>query len=110
MLTPRSSARRASSLNFNSLCAISLLYLLLSLRPGQLALALGLGLLGHDLGEHVRLAKNQVLVGAELHFGAAVLRVDDLVTDLDVHGDVLPVLVTATRADRHDAAALGLLH
>jgi len=34
---------------------------------------------------------------------------DDLVIDLDVHLDVLPVLVTSAGADREDSAALRLL-
>src|SRR6266540_582783 len=81
----------------------------LCLGAGELALALGLALRGHDLREHVRLAEDQVLLRTDLDFGAAVLRVDDLVTDLHVQRDVVYVLVTATRADREHAAALGLL-
>src|SRR5687767_14192557 len=62
-----------------------------------------------DLGEHVRFAQDQVVVGAELDLGAAVLREDDLVTVLEVHLDVLAVLVAGARANREDAAALRLL-
>ena len=63
----------------------------------------------HDLGENVGLAQDQVLLGAELDLGAAVLGEDDLVTLLDVHLDVLAVFVPRAGADREDAPALRLL-
>src|SRR6188474_2051784 len=62
-----------------------------------------------DLGQDVRLAQDQDLVGADLDLGAAVLGEDDLVTLLDVHLDVLAVLVPRPGADSQDAAALRLL-
>src|SRR5215213_11823069 len=74
----------------------------LGLRAGQLAVA-------NDLGEHVRLTKNQDLVGAELDLGPAVLAEDDLVAFLEIHLDVLPVLVPSAGADSEDTAALWLL-
>src|SRR5499427_10217666 len=63
----------------------------------------------HDLGEHVRLAQDQVLVGADLDLGPAVLGEDDLVAVLQVHCDELSVVVPGARADGEDAAALRLL-
>src|SRR6476619_351929 len=62
-----------------------------------------------DLGEYVRLAQDQNLVGADLDLGAAVLGEDDLVALRDVHLDALPVLVARAGADRQDLAALRLL-
>src|SRR3954467_9804400 len=62
-----------------------------------------------DLGEDVRLAEDQDIVGADLDLGPAVLAEDDLVARCDVHGDVLAVVVTRTRTDREDLAALRLL-
>src|SRR6185503_12219687 len=62
-----------------------------------------------DLGQDVRLAQDQDLVGSELDLGPAVLGEDDLVTLLDVHLDVLPVLVARAGTDREDLAALRLL-
>src|SRR5919198_1156193 len=70
LLTPASSARRASSSNFRIFAAMKG-------PPGLLA----------DDGEHVAGGQDQVLLALDLHLGAAVLRVDDLVPDLDVHGD-----------------------
>src|ERR687891_335734 len=96
-LTPRSSARRASSLKSSSLCAIGSVSLLDSRAVAD------------DLRQDVRLAQDQVLVGADLDLGAAVLGEDDLVTLLQVHLDVLAVLVPGAGADRQDTAALRLL-
>ena len=62
-----------------------------------------------DLGQDVRLTKDQNLVDAELDLGAAVLAEDDLVALLEIHGDVLAVLVAGTGTDGKDAAALRLL-
>src|SRR5262245_56791984 len=67
------------------------------------------GAVADDLGQDVRLAQDQDLVGAELDLGAAVLGEDDLVTLLHVHLDVLPVLVAGAGADGEDLAALRLL-
>src|SRR5919112_6791628 len=72
------------------------------LRLGQLAVA-------DDLRQDVRLAQDQDLVRAELDLGPAVLGEDDLVTLVQVHLDVLAVLVPRTRANRQHATALGLL-
>src|ERR671938_692589 len=74
----------------------------LGLRAGQLAVA-------DNLGEHVRLTQNQNFLGPELDLGPAVLAEDDLVAFLEIHLDVLPVLVPSTGADRKDTAALRLL-
>src|ERR671934_2417398 len=102
MFTPRSSERRASSLNFNSLCAIQLPPLVLRGGPGGLTRA-------DDLGEHIGLAQDQNLVGAEPDLGTPVLRKDDLVALGDVHRDELTAVVAAAGADREDLAALRLL-
>src|SRR5690242_6802137 len=74
----------------------------LGLRAGQLAVA-------NDLGEHVRLTQNQNFLGDELDLGPAVLAEDDLVAFLEIHLDVLPVLVPSAGADGEDLAALRLL-
>src|SRR5204862_5752844 len=74
----------------------------LRLRAGQLAVA-------NDLGEHVRLTQNQNILGPELDLGPAVLAEDDLVAFLEIHLDVLPVLVPSAGADGQDLAALRLL-
>src|SRR5918996_2989176 len=95
--TPRSRARRASSLKSSSLCAIGSRSLLDSRAVAD------------DLGQDVRLAQDQVLVGADLDLGAAVLGEDDLVTLLQVHLDELAVLVARTGAHGEDTAALRLL-
>src|SRR5438477_9181283 len=75
---------------------------LLGLRAGQLAVA-------NDLGEHVRLTQDQNFVGPELDLGPAVLAEDDLVAFLEIHLDVLPVLVASAGANGEDLAALRLL-
>src|SRR5713226_5565930 len=62
-----------------------------------------------DLGEHIRLAQDQVLVRSDLDFRAPVLGEDDLVALVQVHGDELSVVVPAARADGKDTAALRLL-
>src|SRR3954453_20314711 len=111
MFTPRSRERRASSLNFSSLCAIQSSFdrvlggraghLLLLLRPLRAAA-------GH-LRQHVRLAEHEHIVGPELDLRAAVLREDDLVALGDVHRHELSLVVAAARPDREHAAALRLL-
>src|SRR4029450_9357293 len=75
----------------------------------ELLLLARLGALGCDLREHVRLAQDQNIVGAELDLGAAVLPVDDLVAHGDFHRDDLPRGVAGARSDGEDAAALRLL-
>src|ERR671933_2285485 len=77
-------------------------YLPLGLRAGELAVA-------DDLGEHVRLSEDQNFLGPELDLGPAVLAEDDLVAFLEIHLDVLPVLVPSAGADGEDTAALRLL-
>src|SRR5699024_4931106 len=62
-----------------------------------------------DDREDVARGEDQVLLALVLDLGAAVLRVDDLVPLLDVHGDTVAVLVEAALADRDDGALLGLL-
>src|SRR5436189_6232320 len=74
----------------------------LGLRAGQLAVA-------NNLGEHVRLTQDQNVVGPDLDLGPAVLAEDDLVAFLEIHLDVLPVLVPSAGAHRKDTAALRLL-
>src|SRR5690606_10026717 len=54
--------------------------------------------------------QDEVVLAAVLDLGAAVLAVDDAVTDGDVQRDALvAVLVPATRADGQDLTLLGLL-
>src|SRR5947209_16717122 len=60
-----------------------------------------------DDREHVAGGKNEVLVGAELDLGAAVLGEDDGVTFLDVQRKPLAVLEPAG-ADGENGALLGL--
>src|SRR5512132_3651698 len=72
------------------------------LRACQLAAA-------NDLREHVRLTHEQNLVGPGLDLGPAVLAEDDLVAFLEIHLDVLPVLITGAGANGQDAPALRLL-
>src|ERR671935_1273106 len=82
---------------------MSIQYLrLLGLRAGELAVA-------DDLGEHVRLTQDQNFLGPELDLGPAVLAEDDLVAFLEIHLDVVPVLVPSAGADGEDAPALRLL-
>src|ERR671936_1286659 len=81
---------------------LSYLPLPLGLRAGELAVA-------NDLREHVRLTQDQNFVGSELDLGPAVLAEDDLVAFLEIHLDVLPVLVPCTGTDGEDTAALRLL-
>src|SRR5436309_4737608 len=109
MFTPRSSERRASSLNFSSLWGMSFPPKKCELSGGARKLAFALATRVYDFREHVRFAQDQHLVGAELDLGPAVLREDDLLALGDVHLDVLPVLVAGTRSDRQHAAALRLL-
>src|SRR5262249_36914312 len=61
-----------------------------------------------ELREDVGLAQDQVLLASDLDLRPAVLRVDDLVADLHVERNQLPVLVV-TLADGEHPAALGLL-
>src|SRR5438105_5216948 len=74
----------------------------LRLCAGQLAVA-------NNLGEHVRLTQDQNVLGPDLDLGPAVLAEDDLVAFLEIHLDVLPVLVASAGPDRKDTAALRLL-
>src|SRR6188472_3085237 len=112
--TPRSRARRASSLNRISLCAIQLSSV--GFPAGALSgcachLLLLRALLGgrDDLGEDVGLAQDQIVVAAEPDLGATVLRVDHFVALDDVHRDVVAALVPRTGADSEHTTALGLL-
>src|SRR5438034_9631279 len=77
--------------------------------PSSLRLCAGQLAVAHDLGEHVRFTQDQNVVGAELDLGPAVLAEDDLVAFLEIHLDVLPVLVTSAGADGEDPAPLRLL-
>src|SRR5581483_4155349 len=103
LLTPASSERRASSLNFRSLDAIRPPFQMdrgpgaprSSPRPGLRSRLL------LDDGEDVARGQDQVLLARDLDLGAAVLRVEDLVSDLHVQRDPLPVLEPA-RAHRDD--------
>src|SRR2546425_1546728 len=93
LFTPASRARRASSSNFSAFAAITL-------QSSRL--------LGGVNGQHVACGQDQVLLAVDLDLGAAVLRIDDLVSHADVHGDAL-TLLEAARADRHDLALLRTL-
>src|SRR6266487_757550 len=83
---------------------MSFRYLPFALRlcAGQLAVA-------NDFGEHVRLTQDQNLVGSELDLGPGVLAENDLVAFLEIHLDVLPVLVPIAGANGEDTPALRLL-
>src|SRR4051794_35728010 len=59
--------------------------------------------------EDVARGKDEVLLAGVLDLGAAVLAVDDLVTDSDVERDTVAVVVDAAGTDRQDLALLGLL-
>src|SRR6266516_1809727 len=94
LLTPASRALRASSSNFSSLAAIqSSLMPWAGGEPRPTAESRRRLLL--DDGEDVAGRQDQVLVALDLDLGAAVLRVNDLVPDLDVHRDALPIFETA---------------
>src|SRR5207244_6333234 len=119
LLTPASRDRLASSSNFSSLAATWTDLLRFPSEAGTPVPAVAPPDLGPpprspsralllDDGQHVPAGQDEVLVALDLDLGAAVLRVDDLVADLDVEGDPLPVL-PPTRADGHDLALLGLL-
>src|SRR5687767_15988219 len=69
-------------------------------------IALWVSGLVHD-GEHVRLAQDQILFGVDGDFGAAVLAVENLVSDLDLHRDSNVLLVPAG-ADGDDLTLLRL--
>src|SRR6267378_7425827 len=58
--------------------------------------------------EHIGLAKDQILVVVDGDFGAAVLAVQNLVSDLDLHRNA-DVLLIASGADCDDLALLWLL-
>src|SRR5205814_10656794 len=77
--------------------------------PGFLRLCAGQLAVADNLGEHVRLTKDENFVGPELDLGPAVLAEDDLVAFLEIHLDVLPVLVARAAANGEDTAALRLL-
>src|SRR6478735_10290782 len=62
-----------------------------------------------DDGENVTGGQDEVLLAAVLDLGAAVLAVDDAVTDLDVERDAVALVVDAAGADCEDLALLGLL-
>src|ERR1700741_1695569 len=61
-----------------------------------------------DLREHIRLAQDQVVVGADLDLGPAVLGEDDLVALRQVHREELSVVVPGAGTPCEDAAALRL--
>src|SRR6476660_4997581 len=79
-------------------------YLRISLGGGAGRLAIA-----RDLGEHVRLTQDQVVVAADPDLGPAVLGEDDLIALRQVHRDELSVVVPGARAECEDAAALRLL-
>src|SRR4051794_30906660 len=62
-----------------------------------------------DDGEDVAGGEHKILLTAVLDLGAAVLRVDDRVADLDVNRDAVALVVDAARADSEDRALLRLL-
>src|SRR5213592_4624610 len=57
--------------------------------------------------EHIGLAKDQVLFGVDCDFGAAVLSVENLVSDLELHRNS-DVLLEPAGTDRDDLALLRL--
>src|SRR5689334_711326 len=60
-----------------------------------------------EYAEYIGFAKNEQLLTIDGDLGAAVLSVEHLVADLDVHRDAL-VLLEAARADGDDLALLRL--
>src|SRR5207237_9134188 len=74
---------------------------------GELAFALATRV--YDFREHVRFAQDQNIVGPELDLGPAVFAEDDLVAFLEIHLDVLAILVPRAGTDGEDTAALRLL-
>src|SRR3954452_15873538 len=62
-----------------------------------------------DDGEQVAGGQDQVVLAAIANLGAAVLRVDDHVADVDVERDAVAVVVDATGAHGDDRALLRLL-
>src|SRR6266567_2948169 len=63
-----------------------------------------------DDREHVTGGEHEVLLARVLHFGAAVLAVENDIASLDVHRDALGAsVVEAAWADGDDLALLGLL-
>src|SRR3954454_4175109 len=101
--TPRWSESRASEWN----CRIFDMWSSHAKAPAQLRRGVDTWLLVDDR-EDVAGRQDEVLVGSELHLGAAVLGEDDGVTLLDVHRRALAVFEPA-RADSEDLALLGLL-
>src|ERR1700729_1251007 len=119
--TPRSSARRASSLNsklfamstsacLHELCELPVLH---ATAPGRLSAARGgagrsRSLLLDDC-EHIAGGEDQVLLAGILDLGTAVLAVQHDVADLDVHRDALGAgIVEPARTDGKDLALLRL--
>src|SRR3954469_19467703 len=62
-----------------------------------------------DDRQDVLLTHDEQVIAFELEFGAGVLRVEDLVPDLHVHGLALAVLEDLPRSGGDDLALLGLL-
>src|SRR5688572_26270570 len=62
-----------------------------------------------DDREDVAGGEHQVLLAGVLDLGAAVLRVDDRVADVDVNRNPVALVVDAARADSEDGALLRLL-
>src|SRR4051812_13263984 len=120
--TPRSRARRASSLNLMILGMPDLSQRECgerrpprdprsSGRPGRSISAGGASdgrSLLHD-GEQVAGGEHEVLLAGVLDLGAAVLRVDDDVTHVHVERNAVAVVVDAAGADSDNGALLGLL-
>src|SRR5580658_7079070 len=114
LLTPRSSARRASSSNSRILGIDSS-----SSRRSRSQRSAGQDrgpapagrrLLLFDDGEYVTGGEHQVLLARVLHLGAAILAVQHHVADLDIDRHALGSrVVKAARAYREDFALLGLL-
>src|SRR5215213_5251134 len=122
--TPRSRARRASSLNLMILAMPDLSRECKGVgrrpprdprssgRPGRSVSAGGAGgrsrSLLHD-GEQVAGGEHEVLLAAVLDLGAAVLRVDDHVAHVHIERDAVAVVVDAAGAHGDNGALLGLL-
>src|SRR3954447_20353523 len=110
VLTPCSSRCRASSEKLRIFAIYGLLHAPTPWtgEPGQGGQRCGLGLLLDDR-EDVAGGEHQVLLAGVLDLGAAVLRVQDGVADLDVDRDAVALVVDAARADSEDGALLRLL-
>ncbi|MFM2412447.1 MAG: hypothetical protein RLZZ587_780, partial [Actinomycetota bacterium] len=61
----------------------------------------------HD-SEDVTGREHEVLDAVVLHLGSAVARVENDISDCDIEGNAVPVVVDAAGADGNDGSLLGL--